>query len=115
MLSELEVGSVTITALEQQLGEREMVQHERWEEMRRLRLMEGVSISEIARRFDLDRKTVRRCLRESEWRRYQRSVKAETLLAEHASYLRERVAQVNYSARNSVPGASRAAWFCREL
>lgn len=99
MLSELEVGSVTITALEQQLGEREMVQHERWEEMRRLRLMEGVSISEIARRFDLDRKTVRRCLRESEWRRYQRSVKAETLVAEHASYLRERMAQVNYSAR----------------
>jgi transposase len=49
--------------------------------------------------LDLDRKTVRRCLRQSEWRPYERAPKAETLLSEHAQFLRQRAAQVNYSAR----------------
>ena len=43
-----------------------MVRQERWEEVRRLRVQDGVSIAEIARRLDLDRKTVRRCLRATE-------------------------------------------------
>jgi transposase len=75
------------------------VQRERWEEIRRLRFEQRVSVSEIARRLDLDRKTVRRCLHQSEWRPYERAPRAETLLSEHAQYLTERAAQVNYSAR----------------
>lgn len=99
MLQEAEVGSVTIAPQVEQLGEQEMVQRERWEEIRRLRFEERVCVSEIARRLDLDRKTVRRCLRQNEWRPYERAPKAETLLAEHAQFLRGRAAQVNYSAR----------------
>jgi len=53
-----------------------MVQRERWEEIRRLRFEDGVSVSEIARRLDLDRKTIRRCLRQEEWRPYVRTLKA---------------------------------------
>jgi transposase len=76
-----------------------MVQQERWVEIRRLRFEDRVSVSEIARRLDLDRKTVRRCLRQSEWQRYERQPRTETLLTEHVQYLTERVRQVNYSAR----------------
>jgi transposase len=99
MSIESESGSVNIGPQVQQPGGSEMVRREWWEEIRRLRLEQGVSISEIARRFDLDRKTVRRCLRGSEWRRYQRLRKAETLLSAHAEFLMTRAAQVNYSAR----------------
>jgi len=41
-------------------GEVCMVDQERWTEIRRLRQEERASLSEIARRLDLDRKTVRR-------------------------------------------------------
>ena len=68
-MAESEVGSVTIAPqVDQQLGEQEMVQRERWEEIRRMRFEQRMSVSAIARRFDLDRKTVRRCLRQNEWR-----------------------------------------------
>ncbi|TAK84439.1 MAG: IS21 family transposase [Betaproteobacteria bacterium] len=99
MFVESEVGSVTIAPQGEQPGEQEMVHQERWAEVRRLRLEEQISVSEIARRLDLDRKTVRRCLRQSEWRAYERLPRAETLLTEHAQFLAERAAQVNYSAR----------------
>ena len=100
MLAESEVGSVTIVPqVDQPLGEQEMVQRERWEEIRRMRFEQRMSVSAIARRFDLDRKTVRRCLRQNEWRPYERAPKGETLLGEHAQFLHERAAQVNYSAR----------------
>ena len=46
----------------QHLGEVCMVDQERWAESQRLRQDERVSISGIARRLDLDRKTVRRNL-----------------------------------------------------
>ena len=42
------------------LREDAMVQEDRWEEIRRLHAGEGLSIAEIARRLELDRKTVRR-------------------------------------------------------
>src|SRR5438552_16953021 len=80
------------------LGEEHMVQRERWEELRRLHEA-GVTIAEIARRFDLDRKTVRRCVRREAWRPYVRAARTDTLLAAHAAYLRERAPQVEYSAR----------------
>lgn len=75
-----------------------MVQRECWEEIRRLRFEQRVSISEIARRLDLDRKTVRRCVR-GECKPYQRAAQQHTLLGEHSAYLQARAAQVNYSAR----------------
>ena len=71
---------------------------ERWNEVRRLRGQEGLSVSEIARRLEIDRKTVRKALR-SEWKGYARVERNATLLAEHAAFLRTRAAEVNYSAR----------------
>ena len=44
-----------------------MVRQERWEEIRRLAFRERVPIAEIARRLDLNRRTVRRCLRAPTW------------------------------------------------
>jgi transposase len=76
-----------------------MLSQDRWEEIRRLRFAERVAVAEIARRLDVDRKTVRRCLREPQWQPYRRAARDDTLLAPHAEYLRERAPQVNYSAR----------------
>jgi transposase len=76
-----------------------MVHEDRWKEMRRLHVDERMAIAEIARRFELDRKTVRRCLKEEAWRPYQRAVREDTLLADHAGYVRERAPQVEYSAQ----------------
>lgn len=88
------IGSEVIS-----LEEVPMVRRERWEEIRRLGLEEEVPVAELARRFELDRKTVRRCLRDPAWRPYQRPLRAGTLLAPHAEYLRERASQVGYSAQ----------------
>jgi ActR/RegA family two-component response regulator len=44
-----------------------MVGEDRWQEIRRLHHDDHVPIAEIARRLDLDRKTVRRCLRQEAW------------------------------------------------
>ena len=49
-------------------------------------------------RLDLDRKTVRRCLRQTEWP-YERAARSETLLTAHAEYLRRRASAVDYSAQ----------------
>src|SRR5713101_6470415 len=76
-----------------------MVRQERWEEIRRLWFRERVPIAQIARQLDLDRKTVRRCIRDTEWRAYQRPPRTDTLLAPHADYLRTRAPQVRYSAQ----------------
>src|SRR5215470_11934138 len=76
-----------------------MVRQERWEELRRLWQQERVPIAELARRFALDRKTVRRCLRDPAWRPYERPAPAATLLTTHAEYLRTRAPQVRYSAQ----------------
>ncbi len=45
---------------------------ERWAELRRLHFVGQVSIKELARRFDVDRNTVRRALRSAEPPRYER-------------------------------------------
>lgn len=81
------------------LGEERMVQEARWQEIHRMAKVGGQSVSEIARRLDLDRKTVRRCLAQDRWHPYQRPARTDTLLAEHADYLNERAAEVGYSAR----------------
>jgi transposase len=76
-----------------------MVRQERWEELRRLWQQERIPIAELARRFELDRKTVRRCLRAARWRPYQRPGPTETLLTSHAELLRARAPKVRYSAQ----------------
>ena len=76
-----------------------MVRQERWAELRRLWQQERVPIAELARRFELDRKTVRRCVRGLTWRPYQRPASTTTLLATHAATLRARAPQVRYSAQ----------------
>jgi transposase len=88
----------TIDLERQMLGEVEMVGRERWEEIHR-RASSGASIRAIARELDLDRKTVRRCLRQTEWTPYQRAARSDTLLTTHAEYLRRRAAAVGYSAQ----------------
>ena len=101
-----EVGNSTIMRPEiEQLGEEGMVDEERWKEIRRLCWEERVSISEVARRFAVDRKTVRHCLRQETWRPYQRAPKAETLLSAHAEFLRERGPAGRLLGTDSVPGA----------
>lgn len=79
-------------------GEEPVINKERWEELRQLRA-QGQSVSQLARTFGLDRKTVRTALAKSEWTRYRREPVAETLLSAHAQWLAERAPQVNYSAR----------------
>lgn len=78
-------------------GEAVMLSKERWEQVRQLHA-EKVSIAEIGRRLDIDRKTVRKMMREA-WRPYEREARGETLLATHGALLRHRASQVNYSAR----------------
>ncbi|MBK9996351.1 MAG: hypothetical protein IPO99_04265 [Nitrospira sp.] len=82
-----------------------MVDQERWAEIRRLFDEERVSISEIGRRLDVDRKTVRRSLRQPTWRPYQRAVGAETLLTAHADFVQTR-AHRSGTRPDSVSGAA---------
>ena len=81
------------------LEEVPMVREDCWREVHRLFYVERRSKSEIARQLDLDRKTVRSILRAPAWRPYARPERPDTLLAEHAAYVRERAPQVQYSAR----------------
>ena len=83
----------TIDPERRALGEVEMLGEERWQEVHR-RAAAGALIRAIARELDLDRKTVRQCLRQSEWRPYRRAAREDTLLAPHATYLRQRAAEV---------------------
>jgi len=99
MSTEMERPAATIGAEVTLCEEVPMVRRERWEEMRRLWVAERVPIAEIARRLDLDRKTVRRCLRATAWQPYHRPARPDTLLTPHAEYLRERAEQVDYSAQ----------------
>jgi transposase len=99
MSTEIEGAAGTIGPAVIPVEEVPMVRQERWQELRRLWQQERVPIAELARRFDLDRKTVRRCLRDPAWRPYQRPAPAETLLSKHAEYLEARAARVRYSAQ----------------
>lgn len=68
-------------------GEICLVEHEEGAEIRRLFSEERVSMSEIGRRMDVDRKPVRRSLRPA------------TLLMGPADFVRDRAPRGNYSAR----------------
>lgn len=58
----------------------------------------GLTISAIARKMDLDRKTVRVALNSAQWRPYSRAQRPSQL-DPHMDWLRGRAPQVNYSAR----------------
>ena len=90
---------VTMPSPVQRAGDESMVGRARWEEIQRLFYEERCSIARIARVFDLDRKTVRRCVRGHVWEPYRRVVREERLLAEHEGFLRARAPEVCYSAR----------------
>ena len=78
--------------------EEPVIGKERWEEIRRMRA-EGQAVSQIARATGLDRKTVRRCLRQKQWTPYRRAPLAQRLLSAHMEWLAERAPQVNFSAQ----------------
>jgi transposase len=80
-------------------AEATMIGRERWAEIRRLHFDQRLTISGIARLLDLDRKTVRHCLRAAEWRPYRRQPGSSILLNGHEGYLRTRAPEVGYSAR----------------
>lgn len=94
-----EQQSSTILTHRQHALEVEMVGQARWAEIRRLHEEEGQSISAIARRMELDRKTVRHCVRARTWRPYQRRSQVDKLLTPHADWLQRRAPEVRYSAR----------------
>jgi transposase len=96
--AEKSAGATIDAGLGQPEGYR-MVGRELWEELHRMRALEGLSVSALARWFDLDRKTVRRCLRETEWQPYRRAERTDGMLAEQSRWLLERAPQVGYSAR----------------
>src|SRR2546422_6247091 len=73
------------------LEEEFMVQEDRWKEIHRLHDEEGLPIAAIARRLDIDRKTVRRCLKQEAWRRYQRHASCFKRSEEHTSELQSRL------------------------
>jgi len=79
-------------------GEEPVVGKERWEELHRLKAA-GMPVSGIARATGLDRKTVRRCLRQVCWQAYRRAAGRESLICPHQGWLLERAPQVGYSAR----------------
>ncbi len=75
------------------------VGRELWEAIRQAAHTEGLSVSALARRFEVDRKTVRCCLRQATWRPYRRLLRTDTLLAAHAAFLQRRAPEVQYSVR----------------
>lgn len=70
---------------------------QQWEAVHERR-SRGRSISAIARELELDRKTVRSCLRQLSWQPYRRD-SASSLLDPHRDWLSVRAPQVNHSAR----------------
>lgn len=71
---------------------------QQWEAIHE-RQARGQSVSAIARELDLDRKTVRQCLRQPQWQPYRREVSATRLMDAHRAWLIERAPQVHWSAR----------------
>ena len=76
--------------------EEPVVGQERWEEIRRLKVA-GMTVSGIARASGLDRKTVRRCLRQVRWQAYRRPARREALLDAHRGWLAERAAHFHHA------------------
>lgn len=75
-----------------------VIGREQWRAIRDRR-ERGMSVSAIAREFDVDRKTVRGCLGQAEWQPYRRQARVASVLDGHREWLAERAPQVGYSAR----------------
>jgi transposase len=75
-----------------------LIGEQQWQAIRERRAA-GQGISKIARELELDRKTVRRSLRQASWKPYRRQVSAPTVLDAHLQWLSERAPHVHYSAR----------------
>lgn len=78
-------------------AEGEVIGQTQWQAIREAKAS-GLTISEIARQMDLDRKTVRSALHSEHWQPYSR-VARPTKLDEHLAWLHQRAPQVNFSAR----------------
>src|SRR4030067_3264178 len=76
-----------------------MIRREVWEEIRRRHFREKVSIRELSRHFGVDRNTIRRCLRQEQWRPYTRASGTDTLLVPHEEFLCSRAPNVGFSRR----------------
>ena len=59
-----------------------MIGQQPWQAIQERRAA-GQSVSAIAREFDLDRKTVRSCLRQEAWAPYRKEVNTRTMLDAH--------------------------------
>src|SRR6266511_3765528 len=94
-------------------GEEPVVGKERWEELHRLKAA-GMPVSGIARATGLDRKTVRRCLRQVCWQAYRRAAGRESLICPHQGWLLERAPQVR-SEEHTSELQSRENLVCRLL
>ena len=93
----IEGRAVTVTGTHPET-EDGLIGQRQWQDIHE-RHASGQTISAIGRDLDLDRKTVRTCLRQACWTPYQRSVAAGGLLDAHRQWLVERAPQVHYSAR----------------
>jgi transposase len=87
----------TVTG-ENPAAETSVIAEQQWRAIRE-RGAAGMSVSKIAREFDLDRKTVRKALKGVSWQPYRREAPAPTMLDAHRDWLLERAPQVHYSAR----------------
>jgi len=86
--------------------EEAMVTEQRWAEIRRLQERERLSVSEIARQLELDRKTVRKYRRMDAWVPYQRAP-GRNHAAHHARRLAARASARGGRLRPSaLPGAA---------
>lgn len=88
---------VTVSGLKPDT-ESDVIGREQWQVIHDRRAG-GASVSALAREFDLDRKTVRNCLRQATWAPYRRKKGVATMLDAHRTWLVERAPQVNHSAR----------------
>ena len=73
MSVETRVFDGTMTTQVSNPGEGNMVRRLLWEAIRRVAEVEGLSIRGLSRRFELDRKTIRRCLKGGDWQPYRRA------------------------------------------
>jgi len=81
-----------------QVVEVAVINQQMWQSIHE-RKRSGKTVSGIARELDLDRKTVRKCLNQPEWKSYERTVKSPKVLDDFNTWIQERAPQVNYSAR----------------
>ena len=70
-------------------AEGDVIGHEQWKAIHERRAA-GKTVSAIAREFDVDRKTVRSCLRRATWTPYRRETGIATVLDAHRAWIVER-------------------------